>query len=191
MKILACSILLVIAVFAGAPCTHAQAAPEYVAPTNAVPHGSAPGMWVKVLNSGTNGPAEYAVVFRPGDDPWAGLTQFAADYHVPSAHFTGIGAFRDARLGWFDAQKKQYRVIPVDQQVEVASLVGDIAQLDGKPSVHMHCVLSMSDGQTRGGHFLSAHVYPLLEVFVTVDPTPLGKKRDPDTGLSLMDPGTK
>jgi hypothetical protein len=149
-------------------------------------------MWVKVLTKGKGpGPVEYAVIFRDGDDPYAGLTQFAAQYHVMSAHFTAIGAFRDARLGFYDPEKKMYRLIPIDTQVEVVSLVGDIAQLDGKPAVHIHCVVSMPDGRALGGHFLSAHVGPLLEVFVTADPVALQKKHDDATGLNLMDPGTK
>jgi predicted DNA-binding protein with PD1-like motif len=84
-----------------------------------------------------------------------------------------------------------FRVIPVDQQVEVASLIGDIALLDGKPSVHMHCVVALPNGTTRGGHILGAHVSPLLEVFVTADPTPLLKQKDPVQGLTLIDPALK
>ena len=165
-------------------------AQQYIPTTQTGPHGSAPGMWVKVLTTG-KGPTEYAVIFRNGDDPYAGLTQFAAQYQIQSAHLTAIGAFRDVHLGFYDPQKKMYRLIPIDTQVEVVSLVGDIAQLDGKPAVHMHCVVSMPDGRALGGHFLSAHVEPLLEVFVTADPVALHKKHDEATGLSLMDPGTK
>lgn len=169
--------------------TQSEAAPEYVAPADAGPHGSAPGMWFKELSH--KGITEYAVIFRPGDDPYAGLTQFAEDHHIRSAHFTAIGGFHDARLAWFDEQKKMFRVIPIDQQVEVAALIGDIALLNGKPSVHMHCVVALPNGETRGGHILAAHVAPLLEVFLTADPAPLGKKHDSTTGLSLMDPATK
>lgn len=188
MNSVARSILSIAALCFAAVRVPAQSAPQYISPAETGPHGSAPGMWVRVLNSG-NGPTEYAVIFRPGDDPYAGLTQFAAQYHVQSAHFTAIGAFRDARLGFYDPDKKMYRLIPIDTQVEVVSLVGDIAQLNGKPAVHMHCVVSMPDGHALGGHFLSAHVAPLLEVFVTADPGRLNKKFDPASGLNLMDPG--
>jgi predicted DNA-binding protein with PD1-like motif len=184
-------ILIFLALCTAAASAQTQAAPEYIAPSETGPHGSAPGMWVKVLTKDKGPvPVEYAVIFRDGDDPYAGLTQFAAQYHVMSAHFTAIGAFRDARLGFYDPQKKMYRLIPIDTQVEVASLVGDIAQLNGKPAVHMHCVVSLPDGRALGGHFLSAHVAPLLEVFVTTDPVLLQKKHDDATGLNLMDPGT-
>jgi predicted DNA-binding protein with PD1-like motif len=110
---------------------------------------------------------------------------------VQSAHLTAVGGLHDARLSWYDESKKAYRVIPIDQQSEVDSLVGDIALLNGKPSVHMHCVVSFEDGTTRGGHVLGGHVSPLLEVWVTVDSTPLLKKHDEKTGLNLMDPDAK
>jgi uncharacterized protein len=164
--------------------------PQYVPPSQAGPHGSAPGMQVKLLSE-SHGLRDYAVIFRAGDEPFAGLTEFAEQYHVQSAHFTAIGGFSDVRLAWFDLQKKMFRVNPVDQQVEVASLIGDIALLNGKPQVHMHCVVALPDGSTRGGHILGAHVSPLLEVFVTADPTPLYKKHNAATGLTLMGPQAK
>lgn len=169
----------------------AQATPDYVSPAQAGPHGSAPGMKVKRLYWTQDGFREYAVIFRAGDNPYAGLTEFAQQYHVKSAHFTAIGDFRDVRLGWFDTQKKMFRVNPINERVEVGSLVGDISLLDGKPSVHMHCVVALEDGTTRGGHILDAHVDPLLEVFVTTDPTPLVKKYDPLTSLNVIDPDAK
>lgn len=176
-----------VCLLAALPISVSAQTPQYVPPSEAGPHGSAPGMQVKQL-SDANGQKDYAVIFRPGDDPYAGLTQFAEQYRIQSAHFTAIGGFHDARLAWFDLDRKMFRVIPVDSQVEVASLVGDIALLDGKPQVHMHCVVALPDGTTRGGHILGAHVSPLLEVFVTTDPAPLRKKRDPGTGLTLIDP---
>ena len=184
--------LLFLALSTTAAAAQTQAAPQYIAPSETGPHGSAPGMWVKVLTKEKGPvPVEYAVIFRDGDDPYAGLTEFAAQYHILSAHFTAIGAFKDARLGFYDPEKKMYRLIPIDTQVEVVSLVGDIAQLNGKPAVHIHCVVSMPDGRALGGHFLSAHVRPLLEVFVTADPVLLQKKHDDATGLNLMDPGPR
>lgn len=168
----------------------AAQSPQYVPPSEAGPHGSAPGMQVKLLSE-SGGQKDYAVIFKAGDEPFAGLTEFAEKYHVQSAHFTAIGGFSDVRLAWFDLQKKEFRENPVEQQVEVAALTGDIALLNGKPQVHMHCVVALPDGSTRGGHILGAHVSPLLEVFVTADPTPLLKKHDAATGLTLMEPNAK
>ena len=49
--------------------------------------------------------------------------------------------------------------------------MGDIATGDdGKPSLHMHAVLGLSDGTTRGGHFLKGIVRPTLEVTIVETP---------------------
>ena len=42
-----------------------------------------------------------------------------------------IGAFSAVTLGYFDWDAKEYRKIPVQEQVEVLSLIGDIALKDG------------------------------------------------------------
>jgi uncharacterized protein len=90
-------------------------------------------------------------------------------------------------LGFFDWQRKDYRRIPVREQVEVTTLVGDIAvEADGKPALHLHAVLGRSDGSVLGGHLLKAHVRPTLEVIVHEAPAHLRRCRDRETGLTLI-----
>lgn len=131
---------------------------------------------------------EYAVIFSKGDEAFSGLLDFADKYGVKSAHFTAIGALQGAILAWFDPEKKMYREIPIDTQVEVLSMIGDIALYQGKPVVHTHMVVGLPDGTARGGHVIEAHVFPTLEVMVTVDPNAMQKQLDKETGLILIDP---
>ena len=182
-------ILLLIGV--AATTGHSQEkASEYVAPSEAVPKGKAPGMQVQLLNPGEP-TKQYAVIFYKGDEAFSGLMEFAEKYHVTSAHFTAIGALNGATLGWFDPQRKMYRKIPIDGQHEVIGMSGDIALYQGKPVVHTHMVLGTSDGTTRAGHVLAAYVFPTLEVMVTVDPITMQKRFDPETDLTLIDPALK
>ena len=93
------------------------------------------------------------------------------------------------RLGYFDWQTKRYQRNPVAEQVEVASLTGDIALgPDGKPSLHIHCVLGRRDGSALAGHLIEGQVRPTLEVILTESPAHLRKKHDPESGLALIDP---
>lgn len=132
----------------------------------------------------------YAVVFDKGDEVIAGLTDFASQRKLSGSHFTAIGAFEDVTLGYFDRQRKDYKRIPVREQVEVLSLVGDIALGDGgRPKVHAHVVVGTGDGAARGGHVLEAHVWPTLEVVVDEEPGYMRRKSDPETGLALIDLG--
>ena len=160
---------------------------EYVAPEHPVPRGEAPGMKVQLLKSGLEN-KEYAVIFAKGDEAFSGLQEFAEKYQIQSAHFTAIGALNGATLAWFDPQRKMYRKIPILGQVEVVSMIGDIALYQGKPTVHTHMVVGLPDGTTKGGHVLEAHVSPTLEVMVTIDPIPMQKRFDPETDLTLIDP---
>src|SRR5260370_18515080 len=149
--------------------------------------GKAPGMEVQLLGE-NHGSKEYAVIFSKGDDAFSGLNEFAEKYHVTSAHFTAIGALRGATLAWFSPQRKMYKKTPVEGQLEVASMIADIALFNGKPVVHTHMVVGLPDGTARAGHVLEAHVWPTLEVMVTVDPLTMQKRFDPDTDLTLIDP---
>jgi uncharacterized protein len=160
---------------------------QYVAPVHPVPRGEAPGMKVQLLKGGV-GSKEYAVIFGEGEEAFSGLQEFAEKYQIQSAHFTAIGALNGATLAWFDPQRKMYRKIPISGQVEVVSMIGDIALYQGKPTVHTHMVVGLPDGTTKGGHVLEAHVSPTLEVMVTVDPIAMHKRLDPETDLTLIDP---
>src|ERR1700691_5911045 len=165
-------------------------ADEYVTPAEAVPSGKAPKMQVQLLNPGEP-TKQYAVIFYQGDEAFSGLSEFAEQYHVTSAHFTAIGALSGATLGWFDPQRKMYKKIPIPGQHEVIGMSGDIALYQGKPVVHTHMVVGAADGTTRAGHVLAAYVSPTLEVMVTVDPITMQKRFDPATDLTLIDPALK
>ncbi len=133
------------------------------------------------------GQKTFALVFDTGDEFMSELTSFAKDNDLSAANLTALGAFSDAALGYFDIEKKEYDKIPVEEQVEVLSLVGTIApKEDGEPQVHAHVVLGRSDGTTRGGHLLEAHVRPTLEVVLVESPEHLQRITDEKTGLPLI-----
>lgn len=160
---------------------------QTISPARPIPAGKAPGMQVKLLKDAPDEKV-YAVIFRKGDEALSGLVDFARQYKVEDAHFTAIGAVSSATLGWLDLSHKVYIAIPVKEQAEVASLTGDIATFQGKPVVHMHCVLAKRTGETVGGHIWELNVDPTLEVFIIVNRTPLGKRPDDASGMKLIDP---
>jgi uncharacterized protein len=159
----------------------------FISPSRPVPVGKAPAMQAKLVK---DTPAEqvYSIIFYKDDEVMSGLTDFAIAHKASDAHFTAIGAVSGATLAWLDIPKKMYRRIAVTQQVEVLSLIGDIAVFNGVPIVHMHAVLCKPDGSTVGGHVFELISNPTVEVFMTVDKTPLGKKADDASGMKLIDP---
>ena len=54
----------------------------------------------KRLDSGT------VLIFETGDEVISTLAAFAREHHIAAAHFTAIGAFSDAGLGYFDCAEE-------------------------------------------------------------------------------------
>lgn len=136
----------------------------------------------------------FAVVLDAGEEIAASLEEFARETGADAASFTAIGAISTATLGFFDPELGDYRGIPVTEQAEVVSLVGDITRSgDGddskKRTIHGHIVVARSDGSTIGGHLIRASVYPTLEVVVHETPAHLRRSYDPRSGLALIDLG--
>jgi predicted DNA-binding protein with PD1-like motif len=130
----------------------------------------------------------FALVYETGDDILPPLEAFAEAQGMTAAHFTGIGALERVTLGYFDWQAKDYLAMPLDEQVEVVSLIGDIARADGKPKVHAHIVVARRDGSAHGGHLLGGRVRPTLELILEESPAWLARRHDPRSGLALIDP---
>jgi len=159
----------------------------YVSSSVPVATGKAPGMKIRLLSENA-GVKHYVIILAKGDEVMSGLTDFARQNKVTSASFTAIGAFSHATVAWFDDARKEFRQIPIQQQVELVSMIGDIALVSDQPVVHTHVSVASSDGTVRGGHVINAFVFPTLELFMTVYPTPLHKELDEATGLKLIDP---
>jgi uncharacterized protein len=132
------------------------------------------------------GEKTFVLIFDTGDEVVSGLLNFARDQHLDSSHFTALSAFSDVVVGYFDRKKKDYKRIPLPEQVEVLALVGDIALDQGEPKVHAHVVVGKADGTAHGGHLIEAHVRPTLEVVLVESPQHIQRQSDPESGLALI-----
>lgn len=139
-----------------------------------------------VHDAGAASQKTFALIFNDGDQVIASLKAFAQEQPLAASHFTAIGAFKSATLGYFDWERKDYIKIPVDQQVEVLSMVGDITINEGKPNIHTHVVLGTRDGSACGGHLIEAEVRPTLELILTESPSHLQRHFDKEAGLPLI-----
>ena len=133
-----------------------------------------------------NGLRTFALIFDKGDAVREQLLEFANTNGFNNVQLTAIGAFSEVTLGYFERQQKDYKKIPVQEQVEVLSFVGNIVQKEGKPMLHAHVVVGRSDGTTMGGHFLGGKVWPTLEMVITELPVQLSRTLDEETGLPLI-----
>ncbi len=132
-------------------------------------------------------PKTYVVILDTGEEILSSLKQFANTAHLAGSSFKAIGALSHVELGWFNWETKKYQIaVKPDEQVELLSLIGDIALKDDEPQVHAHLVVGRSDGTAHGGHLLSATVRPTCELVITENPLHLEKKVDPESGIALI-----
>ena len=137
------------------------AAPEA---SRIVKSGNAPGLKVTDLGRSAR---TYRVNMTKGDEIMSGLMEFAEKNHIRNAHFTGLGAIDQGILQWADPVHKGHKTTEINEEAEIVSLVGSIgSDKDGKPTVHAHIAVALSDGSTRGGHLVEARVSIICEVFV-------------------------
>lgn len=128
--------------------------------------GMAPGMKVTDLGKGGR---TYRINLTKGDEIMSALVEFAEKYHIKSAHFTGVGALDRGIFGWSDVERGLgQKRLELNQEAEVVSMLGSIStDNQGRPNVHAHGSVAVSDGTVRGGHWFEAHVSIIAEIFVT------------------------
>lgn len=132
-------------------------------------------------------PQTFILVFQTGDELSEGLLRFAKEKKLSAASFKAVGALSSVRLGWYSWDSKKYEPsVTLDEQVELLSLIGDVAQKDGEPVVHAHAVIGRKDGTAHGGHLLEARIRPTCEVVLTESPAHLQKFLDAASGLALI-----
>jgi predicted DNA-binding protein with PD1-like motif len=129
----------------------------------------------------------YIIAFDLEDDLLARLAGFLRAERIAAAKFYGIGGFGRATLAYYDMEAKRYLPIEVDEQVEVVSLIGNVATYNGEPRVHAHCAVGHRDGRMTGGHLLSAIVRPTLELVLEELAAYLRRADRPEIGIPLLD----
>jgi predicted DNA-binding protein with PD1-like motif len=98
------------------------------------------------------------------------LLEFAQKDHVKEAHFSGIGAIDSGLFGWSDVEKRAEKKIVLDGEAEIVSLIGSItSNAEGKPNVHAHISVALSDGSLKGGHLFEARISSVGQIYVTDD----------------------
>lgn len=94
------------------------------------------------------------------------LLSFCSETGIKSGSISGIGAIDSMTLRFFNPATKKYVDRQFDEQMEIASLLGNVSTLDCKTYLHLHIVAGRSDYSTLGGHLLSARLSGAGEFFV-------------------------
>lgn len=131
----------------------------------------------------------FFIKLERGEPVMRTLTDFCEKRGIQGGVLQAVGAVKNAEVGYYDLNKREYFFKKFPEDREVASLMGNIAMVEGKPFIHAHAVLSaMNDVlDCVGAHLKEAEVAVTLEVFLTPFDMPLTREYDEGTGLKLLD----
>jgi hypothetical protein len=127
----------------------------------------------------------YVVSINNHEELVAALARFCTDQGILAARIDGIGAVSSATLRFLDPATKKYVDGTFDEQMEIAALVGNVSQKDGKVYMHLHATFGRRDYTSIAGHLLCARINGAGEVFVTRLSCTPGRRFDEETGLNL------
>ncbi len=122
-----------------------------------------------------------------GDEIISSLHRIAESERIGLASIQGIGAVREAVLGYLDLDQKRYLKRQFgSESMELVSLLGNMARLGSEPIVHCHVVLGDREMRTFGGHLFEATASVTVEIFMRVFEGEVSRQFDPNFGANLL-----
>jgi uncharacterized protein len=129
----------------------------------------------------------FLVRIHTGEEIVGAITEFARAQSIDAAEISAIGAAYGVTLGYFDRATKQYERKAVDEEVEIISLLGNLAMKEGQPFAHLHASVSGRDFRPYAGHFFEGRAGATCEVVIRPMKGYAQRTRDDATGLFLLD----
>src|SRR4030066_576281 len=129
----------------------------------------------------------YVVRLFRGEEVVSSLLEIAERENILSGFVMGLGAVTEVKLGYYELETKEYRSQMFNEDYEIGSLVGNLAQVDGKAFLHAHITISDKDCKAFAGHLFSAKIYATGEFFIYTFDKKIERTLDDDVGLKLLD----
>ncbi len=128
----------------------------------------------------------YVLRLDEGEQAVATLRSFLVQHGVLGGYFLAWGGFSRLTLKYYGIEEHTFYERDLERQVEVVSLLGNIACMDGEPVIHAHMTVGDANYATYSGHLGEGTVRPMLEVFVTAFPGALRRVWDAARGLAVL-----
>lgn len=129
----------------------------------------------------------YILRLKKGEELVSFILNYCQKNDLPSAWFSALGAAESAKLAFYNLANKSFVRKDINHPLEIASLVGNIATLDGKLVAHCHTVLSDDKMQTYGGHLDELIVGATCEIILHQLDLKLKRKYSDNIGLNLLE----
>ena len=124
--------------------------------------------------------------FDKNEDVIQSLSTFCKRHKIPAGSFTGLGACQKVVLSYYDLESKRYLDKNFNEDLEIASLIGNVAQFENSSVIHAHGIFSDRNYQTYGGHVKELVVSATCEIHLHVFHDSMERHFDNTTGLKLL-----
>ena len=124
---------------------------------------------------------------EPDEDLIDAITKLVKTYNIKAGFLNCIGAFKKFTIGYFDLDKKKYKLKTFDENVELVSCLGNIAYKNGKPIIHVHVSVGRPDFSIIGGHLSQPSIISITaEIYILEIDQKLNRSLDPQFNLFLL-----
>lgn len=114
------------------------------------------------------------------------IRRLCQDYEIKLASISGIGAVNRANIGIFIQDKKEYRTKELTGSMEIASMAGNISEMNGECYIHCHITLTDENYQAWGGHLNEAIVGPTCELIIDIIDGQIDRQFNEEVGLNVF-----
>ena len=129
----------------------------------------------------------FIVRLDAGEEILSSLTELCSQEKIMAGTISGIGAVSYADIGLYEVAKRKYHGTILEEEMEIASLNGNISRKDGKVYLHLHAAFANKQGQVFGGHLRSARISATAEIYIHTVSAKIGRVFDEETtGLNLI-----
>ena len=129
---------------------------------------------------------KYVLKVEVDKDVMDELKVFCREQKIEAASFFGIGAAKEIGIAWYNIHDKEYKKREIQQELEIISLLGNVAVGNGEVIVHAHGSFSDENMQLIGGHVNKLIVSAECEIVLQKLEGKIEKTYDEETGLNLM-----
>ena len=128
----------------------------------------------------------YLARFEVGEKLPDALVALAQQRGWSSGSIMGIGGVRDVVLAYYDLSQKKYLQFSVEGIVELVSIIGNLALVDGKPFWHLHASVANASGDVKAGHLVALTVAITVECWIQPGNISVSRSFDEASGLNLL-----
>src|SRR3989338_5541708 len=128
----------------------------------------------------------YVLNFGRGDELLSTLREFLKKENIKAGYFTGLGAAGVLDLAYYNLATKEFERHTIKEDVEILSLIGNIAMLKDETIIHTHGTFGRKDLSVFGGHIFSLHISGACEIHLTKLSGEMTRAYNETTGLNLL-----